>query len=127
MSNIKGPPPNEPSVLRSVQPQPSEQPFVYTVKDAHDAFEWLRRQQGNHAAIALAEWYRLATDVSRTRRRTAAIVKAARNLMSDVEMVARDSFARSRETWEVDWKIEDPDGFAAWDACRAALARLEAK
>lgn len=55
----------ETSVLRSVQPQPAEQPFVYTVKDAHDAFEWLRRQQSNHAAIALAEWHRLATEVAR--------------------------------------------------------------
>ena len=52
-------------VLRSVIPQPTQQPFVYTMRDAFEAFEWLRRQPGKHASVGLAEWNRLAGEVTR--------------------------------------------------------------
>ena len=39
---------------------------------------------------------------------------AAHSLLKDVEACARDSFATSAETFEQDWRTEDPKGFAAW-------------
>lgn len=48
--------------------------------------------------------------------------RALQGLMDNVEAVARDSFATSAETFEDDFKLEDPTGYAAWSAGRDALA-----
>jgi hypothetical protein len=42
-------------------------------------------------------------------------------LASDLESSARRSFARSAETFQSDWRVEDPDGHARWSRARLVL------
>lgn len=47
-------------------------------------------------------------------------------LLANVEEVARESFARSSETWQQDFKTEDGKGFTAWSEGRSALEAWQA-
>lgn len=53
------------------------------------------------------------------------MVKAAQSLIANVETCARESFAVSQETFEADFKHEDPEGYHAWNGMREALKALE--
>lgn len=52
---------------------------------------------------------------------------ALKGLSDEVESCARDCFARSSETFEADFKCEDPNGYEVWDKARAALRASEPK
>lgn len=46
---------------------------------------------------------------------------ALKGLADDVEKVARDSFSTCDGNFDDDFRIEDPTGYAVWNAARRAL------
>jgi hypothetical protein len=48
-------------------------------------------------------------------------VALAKALADNVELVARDSFATTHETFELDFEAEDPAGFRAWKSLSDAI------
>jgi hypothetical protein len=46
---------------------------------------------------------------------------ALSEVTSVMEAVARSSFAGSAETFEADWRAQDPEGHAAWSRARSIL------
>lgn len=64
--------------------------------------------------VARSRFRRLFNEIDQLRGALGEVVR-------DLEVAARTSFARSAETFEADWKVEDPDGHAFWSRARAAL------
>ena len=56
------------------------------------------------------------------RAQVTALRTALKDLADNVEWSARDSFATSAETWEEDFKGEDPEGYIVWKRAETALS-----
>lgn len=55
------------------------------------------------------------------------VLEALKGLSADVEKVARDSYSTCDGNFDDDFRIEDPNGYAAWSAARAAIAKAEGR